>query len=72
MFPEFDQVPPGRRYSDGWSLIMQNEYTVYDTIAPNAFLHACLAPDVPLRGELLPYGQARPPGGYPNARQVRP
>lgn len=72
MHPAFDQTPPGRRYTDGWSLIMQNEYTVWETLAPNAFLHACLAPDPPLRGEQLPYGQSRPPGGYPEPRGDSP
>lgn len=65
MHPPFDATPAGRRYSDGWSLIMQNEYTVWETMAPNCLLHAALAPDRPMAGAMLPIGEPRPPGGYP-------
>jgi hypothetical protein len=63
--PPFAQLPPARRYTDGWSVVMQNEFTVWETMAPSAFLHACLAPDAPLSGQVLPMGEIRIPGGYP-------
>jgi len=65
LHPPFAELPPARRYTDGWSVVMQNEFTVWETMAPSAFLHAGLAPDAPLRGQLLPMGEIRIPGGYP-------
>ena len=54
-YPDMSRLPPARRFTDGWSVVGQNEFTVWETMAPNAFLHACLAPDVPRKGRLLPY-----------------
>ncbi|HUF61811.1 MAG TPA: glycoside hydrolase family 9 protein [Verrucomicrobiales bacterium] len=67
VYPRLNDRPLARRYTDGWSVIGQNEFTVYETMAPNTFLHACLAPDQPLRGALFPVGGSAPPGGYPGA-----
>jgi endoglucanase len=64
-YPPMEQLPPARRITDGWSVVEQNEFTVWETMAPNAFLHACLAPDKPLRGQLVPWSGVRLPGGYP-------
>ncbi len=55
MHPSMEQLPPARRITDGWSVVAQNEFTVWETMAPNAFLHACLAPDRPLKGRLAPW-----------------
>ncbi|MBN1420266.1 MAG: beta-propeller fold lactonase family protein, partial [Planctomycetes bacterium] len=65
LHPSMDELPPARRVTDGWSVVAQNEFTVWETMAPNAFLHACLAPEKPLRGRLLPWSGVRLPGGYP-------
>lgn len=66
-----DATPLLRRYTDGWSVVMQNEFTVWETMAPSAFLHACLAPDKPQRGTVLPVGEIRIPGGYPKGMGKR-
>jgi hypothetical protein len=55
LYPAWEKLSRARRVTDGWSVVMLNEFTVWETIAPNAFLHACLAPDKPLRGQLLPF-----------------
>lgn len=65
LHPDMAHLPPARRFTDGWSVVAQNEFTVWETLAPNAFLHACLAPDTPRQGRLLPYSGVRLPGGYP-------
>jgi endoglucanase len=65
LHPDFNNRPLARRYTDGWSVVMQNEFTVWETMAPSAFLHACLAPDTPLMGAKAPMGEVRIPGGYP-------
>jgi endoglucanase len=65
LYPAMAQLPPARRFTDGWSVVEQNEFTVWETLAPNAFLHACLAPDSPRKGRLLPYAGVCLPGGYP-------
>jgi hypothetical protein len=66
-----DETPLLRRYTDGWSVVMQNEFTVWETIAPSAFLHACLAAEKPQRGTTLPIGEIRIPGGYPVPQSKR-
>lgn len=65
LHPGMAHLPPARRFTDGWSVVEQNEFTVWETMAPNAFLHACLAPDAPRQGRLFPYSGGRLPGGYP-------
>jgi endoglucanase len=55
MHPAMETLPAARRLTDGWSVVAQNEFTVWETMAPNAFLFACLAPDKPLKGQLLPW-----------------
>jgi endoglucanase len=65
LHPAMEQRPPARRFTDGWSVVAQNEFTVWETLAPNTFLHACLAPASPRKGRLLPYSGVRLPGGYP-------
>jgi endoglucanase len=65
LYPTWEKLPAARRVCDGWSLIELNEFTVWETMAPNAFLHACLAPEKPLQGQLLPFSGIRLPGGYP-------
>jgi endoglucanase len=65
LYPAFEKLPEARRYTDGWSVVMQNEFTVWETMAPSAFLHACLAPKTPIKGDRLPMGEIRIPGGYP-------
>ncbi|MEI7728529.1 MAG: glycoside hydrolase family 9 protein [Verrucomicrobiota bacterium] len=67
LYPAMEQLPLARRITDGWSVVLQNEFTIWETMAPNAFLHACLAPDQPLKGRLLPWTGAKLPGGYPAA-----
>jgi hypothetical protein len=64
-YPRMEQLPPARRVTDGWSVVEQNEFTVWETMAPNAFLHACLAPEKPLRGQLFSWAGVRLPNGYP-------
>jgi len=64
-YPPIDQRPAGQTFTDGWSVVAQNEFTIWETMAPNIFLFAALAPETPLAGQLLPIGEARPPGGYP-------
>ena len=61
VYPDMARLPAARRFTDGWSVIGQNEFTVWETMAPNAFLHACLAPEAPRKGRLLPYSGW---GGY--------
>jgi endoglucanase len=65
LYPAPDQRPAARRLTDGWSVVEQNEFTVWETMAPNAFLHACLAPEKPRKGQLFPRAGPRLPGGYP-------
>jgi hypothetical protein len=65
LHPSMADLPPAHRVTDGWSVVEQNEFTIWETMAPDAFLHACLAPEKPLRGRLLPWGGIRLPGGYP-------
>jgi len=65
LHPSMAERPPARRVTDGWSVVPQQEFTVWETMAPNAFLHACLAPEKPLKGKLLPWSGVRLPGGYP-------
>lgn len=55
LYPDLMHLPPARRFTDGWSIVGQNEFTVWETMAPNCFLHACLAPEKPRKGRLLPY-----------------
>ncbi len=57
--------PALRRISDGWPIISQAEFTVWETMAPNALLHAYLAPQGDWSGAVFDYGQPRLPGGYP-------
>jgi hypothetical protein len=64
LYPEWKQLPAARRVCDGWSLVELNEFTVWEAMAPNAFLHACLAPEKPLKGRLLPFSGIKIPGGY--------
>lgn len=66
LFLSMDKLPAGRRFTDGWSVVEQNEFTVWETMAPNAFLHACLAPETPRRGRSLPWAGLRHP--FPIAR----
>jgi endoglucanase len=68
LYPSMDRLPAARRITDGWSVVSQNEFTVWETMAPNAFLHACLAPERPLKGQLFPWRGASLPGGYPPIR----
>ncbi len=65
LYPPVDHLPAARRVTDGWSVVEQNEFTVWETMAPNAFLHACLAPEKPLKGQLFPWAGPKLPGGYP-------
>lgn len=65
LYPSWADLPAARRVCDGWSLVELNEFTVWETMAPNAFLHACLAPEHPLAGQVLPFCGIRIPGGYP-------
>ncbi|RMH57049.1 MAG: hypothetical protein D6679_07960 [Candidatus Hydrogenedentota bacterium] len=60
------KVPLMREIVDGWSVVLQNEFTIWETMAPNTFLHACLAPEKPLKGQQLPMGEPKIPGGYPD------
>ncbi|MFI5378291.1 MAG: glycoside hydrolase family 9 protein [Tepidisphaerales bacterium] len=55
LYPAMPQRPPAMRFTDGWSVVEQNEFTVWETMAPNAFLHACLAPDIPMKGRIMPW-----------------
>ena len=55
LYPPMTQRPPAMRFTDGWSVVGQNEFTVWETMAPNAFLHACLAPAKPLKGQVMPF-----------------
>ncbi|MEM7245038.1 MAG: glycoside hydrolase family 9 protein [Acidobacteriota bacterium] len=71
VYPEFDSIPMLRRLTDGWSVVPQAEFTTYETMAPNTFLFAALAPETPLKGELLPVGTVGLPGGDPRG-QLRP
>jgi hypothetical protein len=66
LYPAWAQLPAARRVCDAWSLVELNEFTVWETMAPNAFLHACLAPEKPLKGQLLPFSGIKIPGGYPS------
>jgi endoglucanase len=59
LHPSWKEIPAARRVCDGWSLVVLNEFTVWETLAPNAFLHACLAPEKPLSGQLLPFSRGR-------------
>jgi endoglucanase len=59
LYPEWKKIPAARRVCDGWSLVILNEFTVWETLAPNVFLHACLAPDKPLAGQLLPFSAGK-------------
>jgi endoglucanase len=54
LYPPMEQRPPAMRFTDGWSVVIQNEFTVWETMAPNAFLHACLAPAKPIKGRAMP------------------
>ncbi len=63
LYPDMSHLAPSRRFTDGWSVVGQNEFTVWETMAPNAFLHACLAPEMAHKGRLLPYSGVRLPGG---------
>jgi endoglucanase len=65
LYPTMKDLPPARRVTDGWSVVEQNEFTIWETMAPNAFLHACLAPEQPRQGRLFPWSGVRLPGGYP-------
>ncbi|MEY2407468.1 MAG: endoglucanase [Verrucomicrobiota bacterium] len=67
LHPSMEDMPLARRVTDGWSVVEQNEFTVWETMAPNAFMHACLAPEKPLKGQLFPWAGARLPGGYPTS-----
>ena len=62
LYPPMAQRLPAMRFTDGWSVVAQNEFTVWETMAPNAFLHACLAPAKPLKGQVMPYSSGRVPG----------
>lgn len=55
LYPAIAQRPAAMRFTDGWSVVEQNEFTVWETMAPNAFLHACLAPEVPQKGRSMPW-----------------
>ncbi len=43
VFPRWQSLPEQRRYSEGWSLIPVNEFTTWETLAPNACMYAFLA-----------------------------
>jgi hypothetical protein len=71
LHPTWTEMPAARRVCDGWSLVVLNEFTVWETLAPNAFLFACLAPDQPLAGKFLPWCGFRLPGGYGTAKLIK-
>ena len=70
LYPDMAHLPPARRFTDGWSVVGQNEFTVWETLAPNAFLHACLAPESPRKGRLLPYAEWRLPRATAGHRRL--
>ena len=72
LYPPMAQLPPARRVTDGWSVVEQNEFTIWETMAPNVFLHACLTPEQPLKGRLMKWSGPRLPGGYPASRAKGP
>jgi endoglucanase len=42
MFPAFTNLPPQRRWADGWSLVNANEFTVAETMVWNVPMYAFL------------------------------
>ncbi|UXI70256.1 glycoside hydrolase family 9 protein [Tahibacter amnicola] len=44
-WPAWSSRPPARRYSEGWSFVAANEFTTWETMAPNAVMYAFLLPD---------------------------
>eukprot|EP00041_Stephanoeca_diplocostata_P021179 m.487939 g.487939 ORF g.487939 m.487939 type:complete len:894 (-) comp21759_c0_seq4:409-3090(-) len=41
-FPGYDSLAPQRRFVDGWTLVEANEFTTWETMAPNAVMHGFL------------------------------
>lgn len=46
MVPAWESRPILRRYAHGWSLIAQNEFTIHETMAPNAAMLGFLLPSL--------------------------
>ena len=43
MVPAWNQLPGQRRYADGWTIIICNEFTTWETVLPNAMMYAFLS-----------------------------
>jgi len=42
LYPLWDQLPPLRRYGDGWSLVNSSEFTTWETMVWNVCMHGFL------------------------------
>ena len=42
LYPEWDRLPLQRRWSDGWSLVNNNEFTVWETLMWNVCMYGYL------------------------------
>ena len=55
LYPRWDDLPTQRRWTDGWSLVNNNEFTIWETMVWNIGLYGVLdTPDVSGQGGVSP------------------